>query len=84
MLEYAFSEGDKNTPLPSPPLSKEEVLRNIGRNISIGNLILGVSSVSVSYLKVRQVFYYKMRQFYYKVRRLLQIVTVHSVTFIPG
>ena len=30
------------------------------------------------YYKMRQVIYYKMRQFYYKMRRLLQIATVHS------
>ena len=96
----------------SPPLSKDEGLRDIGHIMSIGNLILGVNSVTVSYLihydsllqnstevycKMRQDFYYKMRQFflqnatiitnynnfitkcdsYYKVRRLLQIATVH-------
>ena len=32
---------------PSPPLSKDE---DIGRSMSIGNLILGVNSVTVSYL----------------------------------
>ena len=65
----------------------------------IRNLILGVNSVTVSYLidyesllqnaaaillqnatnvycKMRQVFYYKMRQFYYKLRQLLQIATI--------
>ena len=51
--------------------------------MSIGNLILGVSSVTASYLirydsllqnatevyyKMRHAFYYKMRQFYYKIR----------------
>ena len=73
----------------------------------IGNLILDVNSVTVSYLihydsllqnatyyyKMRQLFYYKMRQkfitkcddfitkydSYYKMRRLLQIATVHSM-----
>ena len=28
------------------------------------------------FCKMRQVFYYKMRQFYYKMRQLLQIVTI--------
>ena len=27
------------------------------------------------YCKIRQIFYYKMRQFYYKMQQLLQIVT---------
>ena len=34
----------------SPPFSKDEGLRDIGHNMSIGNLILGVNSVTVSYL----------------------------------
>ena len=45
-LEYAFRESDKNTPLP-PFLSW---LKNIGYSMSIKNLILGVSSVTVSCL----------------------------------
>ena len=59
--------------------------------MSIGNLILGVSSVTASYLirydsllqnatevyyKMRQAFYYKMQQFYYKMRQLLQNATI--------
>ena len=39
----------KFTPL-SPPLSKDEGLRDIGHSMSIGNLVLGVNSVTVSYL----------------------------------
>ena len=35
---------------PSTPLSKEEGLKDIGHNMSIGNLILVVNSVMVSYL----------------------------------
>ena len=66
-----------------PPLSKEEGLRGIGHIMSIGNLILGVSSVAVSYLirydsllqnvtanllQNATEVYYKMRQaFYYKM-----------------
>ena len=34
----------------SPPLSKDKGLKDIGHSMSIGNLILGVSSVTVSYL----------------------------------
>ena len=34
----------------SPPLSKDEGLTDIGHSMSIGNLILGVNSVTVSYL----------------------------------
>ena len=37
-------------PPPSPQLSKDEGLRDIGHSMSIGNLILSVSSVTVSYL----------------------------------
>ena len=48
-VEYAFRESEKNTP-PSPPLSKDEVLKDIGHIMSIGNLILNVNSVKVSYL----------------------------------
>ena len=39
-------ESDKNTPRPSPPLYKDERLRDV----NIGNQILGVSSVMLSYL----------------------------------
>ena len=34
----------------SPPLSKIEGLKDIGNSMSIGNLILGVNSATVSYL----------------------------------
>ena len=34
----------------SPPLSKDEGLRHIGHSMSIGNLILGLNSVTISYL----------------------------------
>ena len=34
----------------SHPLSKDEGLRAIGHMMSIGNLILGVNSVTISYL----------------------------------
>ena len=36
-------------PSPFPQLSKDEGLRDLGHIISIGNLILGVNSVAVSY-----------------------------------
>ena len=49
VLKYTFIESDKNTP-PSPLLSKDEGLRDIGHNMSIRNLILVASSVTVSYL----------------------------------
>ena len=42
-------EWQKYTP-PSPPLSKDEGLKNIGHSMSIRNLIFGVNSVTVSYL----------------------------------
>ena len=35
---------------PSSPLSKDEGLKDIGHSMSIGNLICGVNSVTVSYL----------------------------------
>ena len=35
---------------PSPPLSKDEGLKNIGYSMSTRNLILDVNSVTVSYL----------------------------------
>ena len=37
-------------PPPVFPLSKDEKLKDIGHIMSIGNLILGVNSVTVSYL----------------------------------
>ena len=43
-------ESDKNTPVPPPPLPKDEGLKDIGHSMSIGNLILGADSVTVSYL----------------------------------
>ena len=42
-------EWQKWTP-PSPPSSKDDRLKDIGYSTSIRNLILGVSSVTVSYL----------------------------------
>ena len=46
---YVQGEWQKYTH-PSSPLSKDEELKDIGHSMSIGNLILGVSSVTVSYL----------------------------------
>ena len=42
-------EWQKYTPL-SPPLSTDKGLKDVGHSMSIGNIILGVSSVTVSYL----------------------------------
>ena len=80
-------EWQKYTP-PCPPLSNDEGLRDIGHSMSIRNLILGVNSVTVSYLihynslvqnaiaillqKARDVFYEIGQAFYYKIRELLQ------------
>ena len=73
VLEYAFRESDKNTPLtpPSPPLSKDEALKNIEHSMSIRNLIFGVKSVKVSYmigydslLQMRQKFITKWVRFF--------------------
>ena len=73
-------------PLPPPflSLSKDEGIKNIGHSMSITNLILGVNSVTVSYLirydsllqnataillQSATGVYYKMRRvFYYKIR----------------
>ena len=49
ILEYKFRDSDKNPP-SSPPLSKDEELRDIRHGMSIENLILRVSNVTVSYL----------------------------------
>ena len=46
---YVQGEWQKYTH-PSPPFSKNEELKDIGHSMSIGNLTLGVSSVTVSYL----------------------------------
>ena len=77
---------------PSPPLSKDEGLRDFGHSMSTGNLIWRVNSVTISYLihhnsllqnatlllQMRQLFYYKMRQKFITkcVRFLLQNTTV--------
>ena len=45
VLGYAFRESDRNTPFPLL-----HSLRGIGHRMSIGNLILGVNNVTVSYL----------------------------------
>ena len=44
------SERVTKIPPPSPPLSKDEGLTDIGHSMNIGSLILGVSGVMVSYL----------------------------------
>ena len=84
-------EWQKYTP-PSPPLSKDEGLKNIGHSMSIRNLIFGVNSVTVSYL----IRYDSLLQNtidvitkcdnfitkcdrYYKMQRLLKIATVHTL-----
>ena len=51
------AQRQKYTP-PSPPLSKVEELRDIRYSLSIGNLILGANSVTVSYL----IHYYSLLQ----------------------
>ena len=54
----------------SPWLSKDERLRIMG----IGNLILGINSVTVPYLIHYDRYYYKMCQlFYYKMRQKCRI-----------
>ena len=115
-------EWQKYNPLSSP-LSKDKGLRGIGHSMSIGNLTLSVTSVTVSYLihyeslfqnatdiitKCDSYFitkydYYKLQLLhivtislqnatvitncddfitkcdsYYKMRRLLQIATIHT------
>ena len=43
-----FTGRVRKIPPPSPPLSKDEVVKD-GHIMNIGNLILGVNSVIVSY-----------------------------------
>ena len=50
LLWSILSGKRKKIPPPSFPLSKDEVLNDIGHILSIGNLILGANSVKVSYL----------------------------------
>ena len=50
MLRRIRSGRVTKIPPPSPPVSKDEELRDIGHSMSITNLILGVNSVTVSYL----------------------------------
>ena len=50
-------ESDKNTPVPPTPLSKDEGLKDIGHSMSIRNLILVVSSVTVSYMICHDSYY---------------------------
>ena len=45
-----FSGRVTKIPPPSPPLSKDEGLMDNGHIINIGNLILGVNTVTFSYL----------------------------------
>ena len=45
-----LSERVRKIPPPSPPLSKDEILKDIEHIMSTGNLILDVNSVAVSYL----------------------------------
>ena len=76
---------EKKIPPPSPPLSKDNVLKDIGHIMSIENLILGVNSVTVSYLihydslsqnptaillqNATEVYYKTSQDFYYKMRQ---------------
>ena len=46
---YVQGEWQRHTP-SSPLLSKDEGLKDIGHSMNIGKLILGVNSVTVSYL----------------------------------
>ena len=75
---------------PSPRLSKDEGLRHIGHSISIGNLILGFNSVTVSYLIHCGILlqnttvitgcdcFISKGNSYYKIQQLLQIETVQK------
>ena len=53
---------------PSPPLSKDEGLKDIGQITNIGNLILGVNSVMVSHLIRYDGLLQNAADFYYKMR----------------
>ena len=43
-------ENDKNAPVPSTLLSIDKEVKEIGHSMGIGNTILGVNSVTISYL----------------------------------
>ena len=45
-----FFQGEWEKYPSLPPLSKDEVLKDIGHIMSIGNLTLNVNSVTISYL----------------------------------
>ena len=57
----------------SPPLFKIEVLRDIGHSMSIRNLILGVNSVTISYL-INYDSLLQMRQILQNARAILLYV----------
>ena len=61
----------KITP-PSPPVPKDEVLKDVGHSMSIGNLHLGVNSVTALLWFIMKV--------YYKMRYLLQITLFNLIT----
>ena len=51
ILEHLFRDSDKNTlPLLQRRRARDKGLRDIGHSTNIGNLILGVNSVTLSYL----------------------------------
>ena len=52
--EYAFRERVIRIQLSLLPLSKDEGVKDSGHSMSIKNLILGVSSVTVSYCSHRE------------------------------
>ena len=54
-------------------LSKVEELSDIGNSMSIGNLILGVNSVTVSCLIHYDSLLQNATEIYYRMRQLLQI-----------
>ena len=43
-------ENDKNAPVPSTLLSIDKEVKEIGHSMGIGNTILGINSVTISYL----------------------------------
>ena len=69
VLGYAFRESDTRL---SPPLFKDEGLRGIGYSASIGNLILAVKSVTISYLRIIM----RIMRIYYKMRQILLQIAV--------
>ena len=69
---WSMRSGRVTKNIPSfPLLSKHKELRDIGYNMSTGNLIWGVNSVMVSNLIYYDSYCYKMRQLFLQYARAI-------------